>query len=324
MALMKMEPDWWLELESTYVTRLAQRKKLYDEHRQRIITVVSEEIDGNGTIALAWRELKEMIIQFLCARYPKYFSLDLQKMVFYNRILDRRFELEEVDSVKFIFENVPEEFAIMSLDEKTGKYVNRGGIICSAIGFDIAGVVGKELGQIHAGVPDYKEKMGMSMDRFFSKMSTNKPIQRGSWDIVPGEPLFVESGPELVRIKSTQNPHLKEEDLTLRVDWQTLRRLPLSNAIVFNYKALFTPLRELEDEPGVPALVEKVLKEGNRSILKYKGTYSVEHVAVPMLEKMRKKQVEKGLWEEGKEVRTLDESPFYKGWEEKWHTQQRF
>lgn len=30
----------------------------------------------------------------------------------------------------------------------------------------------------------------------------------------------------------------------LRVDWQTLRRLPLSGAIIFNFKALFTPLEQ--------------------------------------------------------------------------------
>ena len=30
----------------------------------------------------------------------------------------------------------------------------------------------------------------------------------------------------------------------LRVDWQTLRRLPLSGAIIFNFKALFTPVED--------------------------------------------------------------------------------
>lgn len=33
----------------------------------------------------------------------------------------------------------------------------------------------------------------------------------------------------------------------LRVDWQTLRRLPLSGAIIFNFKALFTPVEEFSE-----------------------------------------------------------------------------
>jgi hypothetical protein len=72
-------------------------------------------------------------------------------------------------------------------------------------------------------------------------------------------------------LRSVQKPDLKPEDLHLRVDWQTLRRLPQSQAVVFNYKALFTPLTEMREEPYIPKLVLKVLREGKSNIMKYKG-----------------------------------------------------
>lgn len=98
------------------------------------------------------------------------------------------------------------------------------------------------------------------MDKYFSKLATGKPIQRGSWDIVVGEPLFTPAGGEFDKLRSGQDITIKKENLTLRVDWQTLQRLPLCGGIVFNYRALFTPLKELEDELGVPVLVEKGVK----------------------------------------------------------------
>ena len=110
----------------------------------------------------------------------------------------------------------------------------------------------------------------------------------------------------------------------LRVDWQTLRRLPLSGAVVFNFTALFTPVTEFRDEPYVPSLVLKVLREGKRSLMEYKNTWHTEHVVVPALEEWAREQVRKGWVEEGWEVRTLDESPWFPGWEEKWHRQQGF
>ncbi|EPS44574.1 hypothetical protein H072_1437 [Dactylellina haptotyla CBS 200.50] len=323
MALRKLEPDWWLELESTYTARLQQRRNLHEQHGKRILDSLPDTADGK--LSLACREVMELVVQFLCARYPRYFSLNPEKTVLRNGILDREFVIDEVDPLMLVFENVPEDFAIVMPDERVGgRYVFMAGVICSSIGWDLGTKIGKCLGDIHGVVPDYKEKMGMSMDRYFSKMAPDKPIQRGSWGIEIGEPLYMLDGPELDALRGTQDPNLTEDELTLRVDWQTLRRLPLSGGIVFNYKALFTPLKEFEDELGIPAIVEKVVKEGNRKIIKYKGTWHAEHVAVPMLERMRRRQVETGLWEEGREVKTLHEAPFFAGWEEKWHRQQGF
>ena len=110
----------------------------------------------------------------------------------------------------------------------------------------------------------------------------------------------------------------------LRVDWQTLRRLPLSGAIVFNFKALFTPVEAFREEPYVPALVLKVLNEGKESLMKYKNTWHTEHVVKPALERWAEEQVEKGWVERGWEVRTLEESPFFEGWEERWRREQGF
>jgi len=104
----------------------------------------------------------------------------------------------------------------------------------------------------------------------------------------------------------------------------------LSGGIVFNFTALFTPMTEFRDEPYIPALMTKILKEGKKTLMEYKGTWHVEHVCIPALEEYNREQVEKGLvkpenenektWTEG----TLDEYPYFPGWEEKWHRQQGF
>lgn len=44
-----------------------------------------------------------------------------------------------------------------------------------------------------------------------------------------------------------QETDLDLSRIHLRVDWQTLRRLPLSGCIVFNFKALFTPVEEFRE-----------------------------------------------------------------------------
>jgi hypothetical protein len=161
-------------------------------------------------------------------------------------------------------------------------------------------------------------------------LQQDAPIQRGSWGLEVGTPLFMPPGHPHEKLREIQKPDLTIEECHLRVDWQTLRRLPLSGGIVFNFKALFTPVQEFRDEPYIPALLLKILKDGKKNLMEYKNTWHVEHVCLPELEEYDREQVTKGLVkpdnadEKTWNVATLAESPYFPGWEEKWHRQQGF
>lgn len=273
---------------------------------------------------IATKELMEMCLQFLCARYPHYFTLDKESMIFHNNILHTKTDLRSTSPLHVLLNNIPEDFAIMLRDPETGLYTFRAGVICSSLGWNLGSKIGLPLHEIHAPIPDYKEKMQFSMDRYFAKMPASKPIQRASWGLEVGQPLFMPPDDPHEALRLVQNPTHTLEDMHLRVDWQTLRRLPLSGAIVFNFKALFTPIAEFADEPYVPSLVLKVVKEGKRSIMEYKNTWHTEHIVLPELERMEREQVDKGLIEKDWKVETLAEAPFFPGWEKKWRAKQGF
>ncbi|KAJ5176919.1 uncharacterized protein N7482_002796 [Penicillium canariense] len=316
MSLAKLETDWWIEIESTYKSRIAQRRALFAKNGKAVL----DALPGSE---LACKELMEMVLQFICARYPQHFTL-VDKQVLQNHILGTEHDLRTKPPLEVLLDNVPEDFALMLRDDQTGFYFLRAAVICSALGWNVGSKIGKQLHQIHETIPDYKEKMQFSMDRFFTKMPTEKPIQRGSWGLEVGEPLYMPPGDPHAALRLSQDPDLHLKDCSLRVDWQTLRRLPLSASIVFNFKAVFTPIVEFRDEPAVPALVAKILKEGKQNLLKYKGVWHVQHVVLPKLEEWVKEQEEKGLVPRDWPVATLDESPWFRGWEEKWHRQQGF
>jgi hypothetical protein len=322
-AFTKMEPNWWLELENNYVSRVKERQELFRDHGSKVL----DYLPGSELVC---KELMEMCLQFYCARYPSYFSLSADSKNFHNRILGTDTEIKRFHPLHILLNNVPEDFAIVLRNEDDGMYYFRAGVICSSLGWNVGTKIGMQLKDIHAPIPDYKEKMAFSMDRYFSKMPTNAPIQRGSWGLEVGTPLFMPPGHPHEKLREIQKPDLAIEECHLRVDWQTLRRLPLSGGIVFNFKALFTPVQEFRDEPYIPALLLKILKEGKKNLMEYKNTWHVEHVCLPELEEYDREQVAKGLVkpdnadEKTWNVATLAESPYFPGWEEKWHRQQGF
>lgn len=93
---------------------------------------------------------------------------------------------------------------------------------------------------------------------------------------------------------------------------------------MFNFKALFTPITAFRTEPYIPALLHKILLDGKKSMMEYKNTWHVEHVAVPALEEWKREQEDNGMTEKGWMEETLEETPFFRGWEEKWHKEQGF
>ncbi|KAH0353528.1 hypothetical protein KCU83_g3050, partial [Aureobasidium melanogenum] len=317
MSYKKLEPDWWLELDKTYASRIKQRQDLYSKHGSEML----QSLPGSE---IACKELMEMVLQFLTARYPQHFSIDKQKLIFHNNILATATDLREMDPLEVLLNNVPEDFAIVLRNPQTGYYNFRAGVICSSLGWTVGTKIGKDLKDIHAPIPDYKEKMEFSMDRFFAKLPTDKPIQRGSWGLEIDEPLFMPPNDPHASLRDVQDPTHDLSRCNVRVDWQTLRRLPLSGGIVFNFKCLFTPVSALATEPYIPGLLVKVLKDGKKQLMEYKGTWHTEHVVIPALEEMDREQKAKGVVEEGWEAKTLDEYPWFPGWEDKWQKEQGF
>ncbi|KAK5127866.1 hypothetical protein LTR85_004983 [Meristemomyces frigidus] len=317
MSFTKLEPDWWLELENTYVERIKQREELYEKYGAMTL----QALPGSE---IATKELMEMCLQFICARYPQYFRLNEEDMVFHNGILQTQTDLRTMEPLHVLLHNVPEDFAIVLRHPRTGVYNFRAGIICSSLGWNVGSKIGMDLDEIHQPIPDYKEKMQFSMDRYFAKKPTDKAIQRGSWGLEIDQPLFMPPNDPHEKLRESQDPAHTVDRCHLRVDWQTLRRLPLSAGVVFNFKALFTPVSEFRDEPYIPTLLKKVLQDGKKSLMEYKNTWHTEHVVIPAMEEYEREQKAKGLMEQDWEPHTLEESPFFPGWEEKWHRKQGF
>ena len=127
-----------------------------------------------------------------------------------------------------------------------------------------------------------EEKLQPSLTRFFRRLSPSSPVQRNNWSIqvlpptptpsLSPIPLQLEElawsegtlGPEdmLGVGQRPEPPKPLPERIRLRVERQTLRRLPRSGAIVFTIRVYMTPLAELgPGEAGRLAAAIRGVKE---------------------------------------------------------------
>ncbi|KAI9885178.1 MAG: Vacuolar protein sorting-associated protein 17 [Watsoniomyces obsoletus] len=160
MSLSKLEPDFWIELERSYIERIRHRKALFAEHGKLIL----DYLPGSEQ---ACKELMEMSLIFLCVRYPQYFSISADQSTFHNEILHTSTSLNDGSNhpLHILLENIPEDFALMIRNPKDGLYYFQAGVICSALGWHLGMKIGRPLHEVHGNVPDYDSKMRFSMDR---------------------------------------------------------------------------------------------------------------------------------------------------------------
>ena len=103
------------------------------------------------------------------------------------------------------------------------------------------------------------------MERWFEKMEIDSPVERVSCYISWDHKLKVNHDYQMPSFRQQMHKELLcagPKELDVRVERQTLRRLPKSKAINFTNHPLFYSIEEMKGEPLVPSLIKKVLYEG--------------------------------------------------------------
>jgi hypothetical protein len=123
-----------------------------------------------------------------------------------------------------------------------------------------------------------EEKLQPSLTRFFRRLSPGSPVERNNWFIQVLPPTSATSHSPLEELAWAEGtfgpedmfgtaslpspPKPLPERMRLRVERQTLRRLPRTGAIVFTIRVYLTPLTELgPSEAGLLAAAIRGVKE---------------------------------------------------------------
>lgn len=88
---------------------------------------------------------------------------------------------------------------------------------------------------------------------------------------------------------------LDPKDYLFRIDHQTFRKLPKSQAIIFGVHPILRPLSAFADSPMVPALLATIHEKSDSELMKYKLAPVYQNKMLPYLKELTKSQIERGL-----------------------------
>lgn len=302
MGLQKCEASDWILLENTYKRRTAYRRKQLKEHPE-IACLVQDgpEVDA------AVHEYYEYMWYYLTEKYPRYFPKSTKDGVewAHNTLWDEKFPMSAQktldlglakctrDLAMICSSTHEEDFLLMTYDETHDPPMYRMRVVssCFPAGFNPADKLGLTLRNIHGPVPGYKQRLDLSMNKFFAKFQSGNFVQRQNWGIQCDDALFDYENYAGFEAEKDNQPYEAHEvdfnEWALRVERQVLTRLPKTKAMCFVIRCYTTPVSIIREEPRVPDLIEAIDQLPFEDKV-YKGA----HVWGPVLQQYLRREVE--------------------------------
>ncbi|KAI3407072.2 hypothetical protein KGF56_000160 [Candida oxycetoniae] len=298
MGIRNMDWQSWIELDNQW--------QYYHDLKLKRLGTLGKEIYGISDKALdaCWELLFELC-NFLPKRYPTLFSYDENTKILEIKATNEIFDLKDTENLNPIVtagKLIQDDLAVL-VENEQGSYSLEAGCVALAGFWRLKDKYQMTLDDLHLSadvpVPDYKQKLGPAMNRFFRRLPVGQPVLRNNYfiqtdnDLAWSFSIGKETDEKVGWYTAAEATDINQ--LHLRSERQSLRRLPISGAIVFTIRTYFLPITELCKEPYVPRRLLNGMNSWQDNVQEYKGFEKYKKVLLPYLEKMAEEQEANGL-----------------------------
>jgi hypothetical protein len=149
--------------------------------------------------------------------------------------------------------------------------------------FTAAGVLGKNLSELHGPVPDFQARFLARVERIFQSLPADVILERRNWTVVNTGDLFTPD-PAPIRARVGEIPSAQAgAHLHIRVERQTLRRLPVTGGAVFTIRVWPYPLDALKADPGSVAAFASAWRNAPGPFRQYKQLHLYDQLVEAFL-----------------------------------------
>lgn len=281
IGLQQLDLKDWIEIDDHLLPYLAEKERLFAVHGDRIV------VEEQGTRA-AQQEVLDLLAEHLVGHYPSIYSRIDDGIAISRR--EKPIPLGETD-VPFLHRAaslVQEDLVLMRKDEQRGWHLAAASLSFPS-SWTLLEKFGRSMEEIHAPVPDFgagTRNAGL-ITRMFDNLRLDRPVSRMNWSLQPDGNLYHP-------LASHQKGALYTEgDIAgqsfVRVERQTLRKLPASGDILFTIRIHLDPITALKKHPECQAVAEAFASqlEGlNPAQLHYKGIMAIRERFIEALKRL--------------------------------------
>jgi hypothetical protein len=231
MGLRTLPIEKWLPTDAHTPHELEHKARLLDEHTDLV------QLDDG------WDHAIEELI-------------GLMEISLGQRI-DRRAATSAHELLDAAGRAVPEDLILMARDDEAWRLI--GGSLVFPNQWQLSEKMGQTLAEIHGPVDGYETLLSDKVDRFFDRLAVNRIVWRRNWFFHDIDEFFQ---PDRM-VHATFDEPERAATLTVRSEWQTLRRLAFSGVMLFTVKTQVAPMAQVAARPAVAAAMAAFLEAGS-------------------------------------------------------------
>jgi hypothetical protein len=278
MDLVSVPEAEWFEFDHLYPTEMAERRRL-------LATAHAEVFAATPASDAARLEALELITAALTRHHPDWFTQDRADLR--NHLTGEAWQPGSLDPLECAGRLVQEDLClIQNTDEGT---VFTAAVLCFPSRWRLLEKLGKPLAAVHGPVPFYGDRLARPVDRFMRHLRPGHIASRLNWSVLDDPALFQPGGKWRVETASGITPQNAGQRVFLRVERQTLRRLPATGAVLFGIRVHVYPLQQVIDRPERAAALAEAVRALPAEVQHYKSLLPfrsallqwLDHRAVP-------------------------------------------
>jgi hypothetical protein len=272
MGLHALEPGQWLDPGADAAQQMAERRRLLAERPDEVVAALPESLP-------AQQELFALVLEHLPQHFPDRWRRAGAALL--DQTSGERIPSDPAEPLATLGRMVQEDFCLMQASPEG--YRLTAAVLCFPTHWRLADKLGRPLDVIHVPVPGFDARLARPVDRFFAALQVERPVWRANWSIVDTPELF--RPPELRRRRRAIAVAQAGEQLWLRVERQTLRRLPGCGAVVFGIRNYVEPLADVTRTPEVAQALALRVREMPADMASYKGLATIREPLLDYLER---------------------------------------
>jgi dimethylamine monooxygenase subunit A len=256
-----LDPSAWIVLDERTDQELDQKVALLSESPERFAACVSLPTDPLTIAAAA--ELHGAIAAHLCTYDPAHWESATARV-------DRFRDGEGIDPLVHAGLLTQEDWCILTQQSPSQPLLLTAGTLCFPNRWRLAEKIGLPIMGIHRPVPQYGEEVGLPTNSLLDRLKPGRPVWRMNWGIADNPALHQptghfdpNAGSRVLNIGA---------DVALRIERQTLIRLPDTGAVVFGIRTIVRSLNEvLSSDPTVATRMATAIETLPEDMRAYKS-----------------------------------------------------
>lgn len=275
MGLVTLPEAAWFELDDRYQPELHERRRLLEERHAEIFAALPVSDAARA-------EALNDIVENLTTHRPDCFARDGNTLR--NRLTGEDWDLAQppCDPLELAGRLVQEDLCIVQLEDAAP--VLTAAVLCFPTRWRLAEKLGRPLAAVHERVPFYAERLSRPVDRFMHHVKPGHIAARLNWSVLDDATLFQSGGKWREAHNAAVTQANAGETLFLRVERQTLRRLPRSGAVLFGIRVHVYPLATAIAAPATAVLLAEAVRALPEATMRYKSLLPISEALLGWLD----------------------------------------